>query len=760
MALCFSFRVALLLSLWTTSTCDIPRGVLYTECRERYFMIAAGLSFAGNEPRFEAVDSTGVHAITEQYAAECGYAISFFPLLGRLELRASYFSCHTDNTDDNVFTFNFNLIVTHEGKQTAYALNKTCTLSLPWSPREVTCEVNYMEVSVRSEAACPSENDTDSAFKPSLYSDWQVMFQRADEQFQPMNLSEARKLGYVFALTDGRLVFRTPYEKLHSLSTEVNDVPVEVVHAVLFSRQSWVVVVVDLLAACSMHDGLYYGGYMTWETPEPLHCLVSPLSETAVSIGVDGELVEQAVAEKRGYTVEKYNTTVHIGIPYNAEGGHRKSFVSQDLYEYYIFNLYLEQISVDEAKIAARLRFHRTLVTPLQPHPVFTLNETVPEERVFTIYLGDVPEDVQLVSVQLNGQDVALPLTNASTHNITEVLHPNTTHGYTLKFSRKDVAIQHMLDINYTLAVMPGNEPYHYQTSVMALTPVSPPAFDAVCSESGIRFKLAYRPFDYVWQITIGSDVLTSELAERRGYIMSNNSNTLILDVPLYTQGYQYQDVTLTGFSGTFEILVRDHDTSQVQASTVKTCLFYPPEFIMCSTDGRVTVVANLSLVVPSGGSPAEASLIDKSCGPKDADGTRALFSFPVNGCGAIITLGKEYVTYNNEIVFNPVRNPGDMRSRVTLQCTYAVAGLRALFSVYKFESDTVGVGRVFRSDRITEGRAGESTRVSTRHPTRLPPARPRYQPYAQYIKVSSFLKNLSNKGLKDSSQVNVNAVI
>uniref|UniRef100_A0A3Q0SEA6 Zona pellucida sperm-binding protein 2 second Ig-like domain-containing protein n=1 Tax=Amphilophus citrinellus TaxID=61819 RepID=A0A3Q0SEA6_AMPCI len=127
----------------------------------------------------------------------------------RLELRASYFSCHTDNT--------------------------TCTLSLPWSPREVTCEVNYMEVSVRSEATCPSENNTDSAFKPSLYSDWQVMFQRADEQFQPMNLSEARKLGYVFALTDGRLVFRTPYEKPHSLSTEVNDVPVEVVHAVLFS---------------------------------------------------------------------------------------------------------------------------------------------------------------------------------------------------------------------------------------------------------------------------------------------------------------------------------------------------------------------------------------------------------------------------------------------------------------------------------------------------------------------------------------------
>lgn len=35
---------------------------------------------------------------------------------------------------------------------------------------------------------------------------------------------------------------------------QVNGVPVEVVHAVLFSRQSWVVLVVDLLAACSMRQ--------------------------------------------------------------------------------------------------------------------------------------------------------------------------------------------------------------------------------------------------------------------------------------------------------------------------------------------------------------------------------------------------------------------------------------------------------------------------------------------------------------------------
>lgn len=37
-----------------------------------------------------------------------------------------------------------------------------------------------------------------------------------------MTLSEASKQGYIFYLTDGRLVFRTPYGQPHSLNTEVN----------------------------------------------------------------------------------------------------------------------------------------------------------------------------------------------------------------------------------------------------------------------------------------------------------------------------------------------------------------------------------------------------------------------------------------------------------------------------------------------------------------------------------------------------------
>ncbi|XP_078132715.1 uncharacterized protein LOC144534582 [Sander vitreus] len=734
------------------------------ECRDRYFMIAVDLFFIGNEPSFEAVDEMGVYPITEQYAAKCGYSVSVLPPLEHVELRASYFSCHTDNKEDEVFTFNFNLIVTHKGKEVTYALNKTCSPSLPWSPREVTCEVNYMEVSVRSDVACPTgtKDDWDALFKTAYASatlDWQVMFQRVQQELMPISLKTAKKHGYAFDLTDGRLVFRAPYGQPDSFSTEVNGVPVEVVHATLFSRQSWVLIMVDLVVACSMHKGSYdNSGYIMWVTPEVLHPLGSGLQRMQVNIGVNGELVEQPVAEERGYVVKRHNSTVEISIPYNAEGGYRKSIVSGNLYEFYIFHLYLEQISVDEDHVDTRLRIHRTLASPLLPRPVFTENRTVPEERTFTVYLGDVPEDIELAAVHLNGQKFTVPFTNASSHNITRGVSPNHTHGYTLKVPFddpvvmqqliRDAKMQHRLDINYTLTVLPENEPFYQLASVMALTDASPPAFAAVCSESGISFKLDHQPIYYLWEISIGTELLTSELATKHGYVMSNNSQRLLLKVPLFTHGYKYKDITLKSFFGTFELLMRDHETA-VQKSIVKTCQFSATELIVCSADGRITVVADLPSVITSEGVPARTNLVDKNCIPKEMDSTRALFSFPINSCGSTVKLGKEYVTYENEIFFSmKLHAPADSNDfdRVTMQCTYPLAGL---LSVYRFESDAAGVGHIVHSAHSTEGLQSPTIKPTTVLQTPLSTQRgvsiqPAYRPSAQYIQVSGLPGNVS----------------
>lgn len=54
----------------------------------------------------------------------------------------------------------------------------------------------------------------------SASSDWQLMFKK-DGALTHKNFSEAETQGYMFELTEGRLVFRTPYGQPDSFRTEV-----------------------------------------------------------------------------------------------------------------------------------------------------------------------------------------------------------------------------------------------------------------------------------------------------------------------------------------------------------------------------------------------------------------------------------------------------------------------------------------------------------------------------------------------------------
>lgn len=69
------------------------------------------------------------------------------------------------------------------------------------------------------------------------------------------------------------------------------------------------------------------------------------------------------------------------------------------------------------------------------------LTGTVLEELNFTVYLGDIPEDVELTSVQLNGNLFEVPLRNVSTFSLEKVVHLNDTRGYILKVPFEDAAV-------------------------------------------------------------------------------------------------------------------------------------------------------------------------------------------------------------------------------------------------------------------------------------------------------------------------------
>ncbi|KAM9407644.1 uncharacterized protein ACWYII_027487 [Salvelinus alpinus] len=778
--------VFVLLSVWPSVRCsDLPRGAIETVCRARYLLVTTQLSFAGNEPRFEAVDADGVHPITKQYGSECGYMFSILPLPGHAELRASYFSCHTNNQDDEVFTFSFNLITTAaSGVGNTYTVNATCSLSLPWSPREVSCEENYMEVSMRSDVSCLSGTTTDAwtaalaTAHSSSTSTWQVMFQQEGQQLIPMSFSEARELGYVFHLTQGRLVFRSPYTPRSVMGSVsmVNGSVVEVVHPILFSRQRWVVMMVDWIVACSTNEGMYDGVGLVWQTPTLLSPLVSGLSgleSIKISMGVDGQLLDKPITSERGYSMDISDTTVQISIPFNAAGGYRKSFVMDNMYhEFYVFRLYYEQTFLDDCGVETRLRLHRPMNTPLLIQHTSIINQTVLEDRVFTVYLGNLSYDVDLVAVKLNGHNFTILEANKSGLVITMVPQPNSNlHAYILRVPFEGAVVhklysvegllQFSLDINYTLVILPQEEPYYYLASVVAqFNDVFPPVFKGVCNEESISFRMDHKPFDYLWEVGVGPYLLTTNLAAKRGYIMQNDSKSLTLEVPLFTVGYTYKDINLKQFRGTFEIHSRLPKTLDVKSSLAKDCLFQTTEVIVCSTKGVVTVVTDVTLAIP-GAEPNRTFLLDSTCRPQETDDTRALFSFGLHTCGTRVQVDHQHVTYENEINIEhksqAVKAPfktRDTASVMIVRCVYPLSDLYKLFAYWQFEADSPGVGTILTRVpvKIFQPTYPPTTLATTRRPltstttsnTGLSPGRdmPGIHPRAKYVKVFSWQMN------------------
>uniref|UniRef100_A0A672RNI8 Zona pellucida protein AX 4 n=1 Tax=Sinocyclocheilus grahami TaxID=75366 RepID=A0A672RNI8_SINGR len=526
------------------------------------------------------------------YGAQCGYTYSVQPLWGRVVFRASYFSCHTDNQVQNTsimkdhFQGNVNI----------------CSVP-PFSPRVVTCEENYMEA------------------QSSAVESLQVVLQQEGQQSQVISAEGAAALGYFIKVTAGRLVFRTT----------------SWIQATVFFRQNWMVVMVDLVAACSL--GTFDGYRLHWRTPAVMTPLVVGRSEFRseyIDIGVDGYVVDGQAAADRGYSVVVREEVVDCSIPF-AAGGMRRSFVTDNVYyELYMVQLTYQQVFVDQHGVKTMHNVVRQMAIPPIPYPLFffSVNQTIPEERVFMVYLGNIPFDVELVSVELNGEEISVLTATEMGYSITRVPEGNNTFAYIIRVPFGDQfvvkAFEYSLEIKWTLNIMPQMEDL-----LTFFLCDFPPVFDCVCvcADYGISFMKDHKKYDYLWDITIGPYTLTSQLASERGYIMTNYSTTLVLDVPLFTIEYVYENITLQQFYGTFELLTRNSKTLKIEKSSAKRCLFQTTELLVCSTEGVMTVLSDITKVVPTA-DPARTTLLDTNCRPQETDESRVLFSFGLDTCG------------------------------------------------------------------------------------------------------------------------------
>lgn len=99
--------------------------------------------------------------LDEKLASRCGYVLSE-DVWGNPVFRASVLGCHVANEADELFSLTVNIKVSSFASMRAavtYTYPMYCSYS-SWAPREIVCEENYMEVSVKTDVPAVSNDYT------------------------------------------------------------------------------------------------------------------------------------------------------------------------------------------------------------------------------------------------------------------------------------------------------------------------------------------------------------------------------------------------------------------------------------------------------------------------------------------------------------------------------------------------------------------------------------------------------------------------
>ncbi|XP_075872619.1 uncharacterized protein LOC142882039 [Nelusetta ayraudi] len=717
-----------LLTTWTPLVQPQPTGAdVEWACRDRYLWIHVA---SPQRPRFEAVDANGVHAIGEQLASRCGYTISSSTADGFTTFKASYYSCFTLHQNDQEFTFSFNVMVsTAAGQWTSRSVSAICS-GLTWTHREVTCEEDYMEVNVKREATCGGGNSGEAWQAAYAQAQkvagpgWQLMFLRSDGKVSFVSSSDAQRQGYSLVTSAQRAVLRSQYKQQQAEVLEIEGVAVEVLRVSLFLKQQLTVTILDMSMACAINSdpGYFDGTQLRWNIPR----VMSPLAGEGVELhsrshrlGVDGLLLSEGDAAARGFSLGQQGELTHITVPFGAEGGFRNGSVVDQVYRetYHIFLLYEHIFSVlyqDGSSVDTRHRMQKVLGTPPVSRQPFTIDQTNTQDQVFIVYLGNVPQDVTVEEVWVNIEPLLLSEGGGDGgYSFTPVVHANGSQAFQLRlpFLHDAVGLTYLgngqvlftAQLKFMLTIVPKRESYYHSTKVQAQAFYSfPPQITAHCSDEGITFSVATPPGGRsLFEVGIDQEALTPQLVEQRGYRLYSDTQRTTLEVPVFSVGFTYKDINLSNFYGTFQLVLRDSKTLEVQTSTSKSCLFRTQDMMVCSAGGVVTVVTTPGVTWPSV-DPDRTRLLDPRCRPRETDGSRVLFEFQLDSCGTRAMTGDSYIVYENEIL-----NDGHLavdgssfisrgsQLKLTVRCFYPLSGVHRLAVARDVRPQTSGVGSV-----------------------------------------------------------------
>ncbi|XP_058862117.1 uncharacterized protein LOC131703169 [Acipenser ruthenus] len=414
MPCCLRFGITLLLAVLVTEvwTQNPPLGSVRTECQGSVMMMMLEKSFVGKYFRINVIDNKGaLVSLSPRLAVQCGYSLTV-DFLGNAKFLASVVSCFAQNTDDETYKLTVQISVFSNSAMTSassYVQSMTCRYS-PWAEREILCERNYMEVSVRRGVPLIEPNfvqddpDWSLAYPEATAADnsiWKIVFHLPANRKTTMTVAQAMTNGYGINTTPTRILVRAAYNSTESQPQVIQTVPMAVLRSTTFYKQRWMVMMVDTAVACPTDGTAFTEQMITWNVPRVLPPLVPTPQITTldVQMGVDGRKLDPATIHSRDYKLDVGPQLITVKIPVGADGGYYKSHVLDNTYVIsYSIEPMLEHTWQDGPEKTKYTVLH-PITTPFMPRPPVVTNNTVPKATVFNVTLGTFLPDVELVKI-------------------------------------------------------------------------------------------------------------------------------------------------------------------------------------------------------------------------------------------------------------------------------------------------------------------------------------------------------------------------
>nr|AAI69766.1 Egg envelope component ZPAX [Xenopus laevis]AAI69768.1 Egg envelope component ZPAX [Xenopus laevis] len=642
---------------------------------------------------FAAIDQYGsAYEIGDQLAVQCGYRTSS-DFWGNVTFRASLMSCYTQILDDqSTITIRINIFPTWD-KSASVSYLKQVTCPYAWDAREILCEMNYMEVSVRrkipmiAESALQDEpEDWVSAFPEAvagLVSIWQVVFHLPSTR-KAMLVRDAQKIGYGINTTESRMLLRSPYKTAETQLLNIGGVNFSSVRSTILYKQRWMILMVDTAVACPVDDVKYTKQMITWSVPKvllPLLIGASRLKNSRIAFGVDLlTLTSTEIANRKYGLMDNYLDTT-VNVPVGAQGGYFKSHVSNGQYGItYSINVFLEHEWDDSMWGVTKHTIIKEITTPFDAQLTPIINETISTTKTFNVTIGPFLPDVQLVNITVGLETLTIPELMAKNYNLTTITYPNGSVAFrlTVPFTDQNVKIEYIgettrvyiLVVTFGFKIIPTNETFTCTTTIVTLVRDAVlPQPSGYCDLNTLNVIVKRGNVDINWIPYVNNIPLTPETAQSNGVVFMANSTHYTITVNRYSDNVMYEESNNAGMTVTLPLTLVDNTNGNPMSTFSVSCSYPTEKLIDCFPNGTIAVTVLKLSTVPDM-ELSQLVLRDKSCRPVIYTDTSAKFVFPVNTCLTTRKFTQTMMIYENDVYYY---RPGltDAAYKLHVACNY-----------------------------------------------------------------------------------------